>query len=207
MKRHSGVHPVTETKGFFSIPFRPAHSSDNEVIWGEKCHNWAFISFGLLRDLPSFMFYPSVSSLRKQWGTSAESGLYPKSGVCYKTSDVFPQHPELRTLLGPAVHSVKKQSFIKAPGYWTGWTLIPQKELLNTVSSYLSIGFCLEMRSQFFYISSKNWPRATSIVNHPYHFDQDGLKYAKSLCSATLSVSLCSGHPPFQAFQEHIKSL
>lgn len=61
---------VTEKKGLFSIPFRPAHSSDNAVIWGENCHSWVFISFGLLTELPSSMFYHSVSSLRQQGGTS-----------------------------------------------------------------------------------------------------------------------------------------
>lgn len=33
------------------------------------------------------------------------------------------------------------------------------------------------MRSQLLYTSSKMWPYAANIVNHPYHFDQEGPKH------------------------------
>lgn len=42
-------------KRVFFLPIRAAHSSDKEGTWGEKCPNWAFISFGLLTGPPSFM--------------------------------------------------------------------------------------------------------------------------------------------------------
>lgn len=50
-------------KRVFFLPIRAAHSSDKEGTWGEKCPNWAFISFGLLTGPPSFMCQQSASPL------------------------------------------------------------------------------------------------------------------------------------------------
>lgn len=180
--------------------------------WQGRHVRWTSVSFALLTRI--LMFSPNRAILH-QINVSRATEIKPSPQVVLQDGSLLHRAPKISS------HSILSSAGPNCPQCYTKSDLLFPSESLASgkvnhlhslmraperclrISWYWSLA---DAGSRLLYTSSKMWPFASNIVNHPYHFDQDEPKHAKSLRPVTLSAFPRGDHPSFQVLQEHIKS-